>query len=119
MPFRRRVSRPFSTGDDEQRGQDDEAGRQGHDDAQTCDETELGALSEPIRDDTVTTKSGYWLIKVLDEDNNRQLEEEDREILKDRAFNEWVTSLWDDPDNEVDDSYLDAARKAWAIQRLL
>ena len=83
------------------------------------DEIELGTLSEPIRDDMASTKSGYWIIKVLDEDNNRQLEEEDREILKDRAFNEWITSLWDDPDNEIDDSYLDATRKTWAIQRLM
>ena len=27
-------------------------------------ETQLSAISDPIRDDTVTTKGGYWLVKV-------------------------------------------------------
>jgi len=80
-------------------------------------ELELGTLSEPIRDDAMATTGGYWLIKVLDIDDYRQIEDEDRDLLKAKALEEWVSSLWDDPENEVDDSYLDDEKKAWAISR--
>ena len=83
------------------------------------DEIELETLSEPIRDDTMSTQGGYWLIKVLKEDDDRMIDDEDRDFLISRALNEWITSLWDDPDNDIDHSYLDEAKKAWAIQRLM
>ena len=76
----------------------------------------IGTLSEPIRDETLATKGGYWLIKVLDKDENRPIEDEDRDLLKAKAFDEWVTSLLDDPNNMVDDSFLDDERKSWAVE---
>ena len=79
-------------------------------------EIELGVVSEPIRDDTTLTKGGYWLIKVLDKDDNRQIEESDRGLLKAKAFTKWVEALWDDPENKIE-SYLDAEKKAWAIEK--
>ena len=75
---------------------------------------ELEALSEPIKDDAVVTKGGYWLVKVLDKEDNRQIEDRDRDLLKAKALDEWVSSLWDNPENEVE-SYLDDEKKAWAI----
>jgi len=75
---------------------------------------ELEALSEPIKDDGVVTKGGYWLVKVLDKEDNRQIEDRDRDLLKAKALDEWVSSLWDNPENEVE-SYLDDEKKAWAI----
>jgi len=75
---------------------------------------ELEALSEPIKDDGVVTKGGYWLVKVLDKEDNRQIEDSDRDLLKAKALDEWVSSLWDNPENEVE-SYLDDEKKAWAI----
>ena len=80
-------------------------------------ETELETLSEPIRDETIATEGGYWLIKVVAEDEDRRIEAEDRDWLKAKALNEWVTSLWEDPENEVDDSYLNDEKKAWAIEQ--
>ena len=80
---------------------------------------ELGTLSEPIRDETLVTKGGYWLIKVLDKDDNRPIEDEDRDLLKARVFDEWVTSLLDDPNNKVDNSFLDDERKAWAVEQVI
>jgi len=76
-------------------------------------------LSEPIRDDTVTTTKGYWLLKVLDEDDNREISDEDRDLLLGMALNEWLSSLWDDPENEIDDSYLDDEKKAWAVNKAI
>ncbi len=80
-------------------------------------ETALETLSEPIRDETITTEGGYWLIKVVAEDENRRIENEDKDWLKAKALNEWANSLWDDPANIVDDSYLDDEKKAWAIEQ--
>ncbi len=77
---------------------------------------ELNTLSEPIRDETMTTTGGYWLIKVIDR-GERQIEEGDRDMLKMRALQEWIDSLWDDPDNLVDDTFLDAEKIAWAVEQ--
>jgi len=82
-------------------------------------ELELEMLSEPIRDENVATKGGYWLVKVVDKNEDRPLEDEDRDLLKAKALNEWGSSLWDDPENEVDDSYLDDEKKAWAIEQAM
>jgi len=74
---------------------------------------ELEVLSQPIRDDTVSTKGGYWLIKVTEVEDNRQITDEDRALLKSDAFSNWVESLFDDPANSVQ-SYLDDQMKQWA-----
>jgi parvulin-like peptidyl-prolyl isomerase len=76
--------------------------------------SELNVLSQLIRDDTVSTKGGYWLVKVAEVDNNRQIEKEDRDLLKSDALNKWVKGLLDDPENKVK-SYLDDEKKQWAI----
>ena len=79
---------------------------------------EIGVLSQPIPDDTVFTEGGYWLLRVTEIDNNRQIEEEDRDLLKGEALNQWVNGLLDDPENNVV-SYLDDAKKGWAIMHAI
>jgi len=80
-------------------------------------EVELETISEPIRDETVGSIGGYWLIEVLDKDDNRQIEEDDRNSLKDTAYEEWVASLWDDPATKIE-SYLDEGKVAYAIGKV-
>ncbi len=80
---------------------------------------EVGTLSEPIRGDTVVTTGGYWLLRVLDKDDNREISNDDRGVLRGVALNEWVSSLLDNPENDVDDSYLDDEQKAWAIAKAI
>ena len=53
----------------------------------------------------------------MDEDEDRQIEEDDRNLLKNKAWNEWVSGLWDNA--EIDDSYLDDEKKWWAIERAI
>jgi parvulin-like peptidyl-prolyl isomerase len=77
-------------------------------------EVELETVSESIRDDTMGTTGGYWLVKVLDKDDNRKIEDDDRTLLKSKALEEWISSLWDDPENKIE-SYLDEDQKSWAI----
>jgi len=80
-------------------------------------EIPLGTVSESIRDDTVMTTGGYWLLEVLDREENRKIEDSDRDSLKSMALQEWVSSLWDDPETKIED-YLDSSKKAWAIDKV-
>ncbi len=82
-------------------------------------EVELETWSEPIHDDTVVTKGGYWLIKVLDKEDDRPLEREDRDFLMAKAFNEWVTGLWLASAAEINDTYLTPEVRQWAIERVM
>jgi len=80
--------------------------------------SEPGTLSEPIRDDGLRTKGGYWLVTVVDRDDNRKIEDSDRDFLKRKALDEWVSSLWDNPENEVED-YLDSEKITWARDKAM
>lgn len=80
--------------------------------------SEPGTLSEPIRDDGLQTKGGYWLVTVVEKDDNRKIEDSDRDFLKRKALDEWVSSLWDNPENEVED-YLDSEKIAWARDKAM
>jgi len=79
-------------------------------------ELETGVVSEPIRDDTGLTTGGYWLVKVLDKEDNKQISDDDRNLLKTRALDEWVLSLWYDSGNEVN-NYLTDEMREWAIAK--
>ena len=79
----------------------------------------LQTLSEPIRDEGVVTKEGYWLVKITGREIDRPLEEDDRNLLKSKAFNEWFSALWDDPDNQINHSYLNEDNKEWAIKQVV
>ena len=79
-------------------------------------DTEIGEISEPLRDEDVATKGGYWLIKVLDEDADRRIDTEYREYLKSKALDEWAATVIGNKDNETI-NYLDPEKKSWAIEQ--
>ncbi len=81
-------------------------------------ELELQELSEPLRDETISTKGGYWLIKVVEKDENRPLEPVDRDLLKAKALDDWVSELLADKTNIVE-SYLNNKQKMWAVEQAL
>jgi hypothetical protein len=81
-------------------------------------ELEVGVLSEPLRDEAVVTKGGYWLIEVIEKDDNRPFEEFDRGLLKAKALDEWISALLADETNVVE-SYLSNKQKMWAVERAL
>ncbi len=80
-------------------------------------ELEPGAISEPVKDTDIMTEGGYWLVKIVDKADDMQIAEADRDLLKAKAFNDWLEALWDDPENIVD-SYLNDKQKAWATERV-
>lgn len=73
---------------------------------------EPGVLSEPVQDDSVQTKGGYWLIKVVEKDDNRQLEEDVRKQLANKAFEGWLSEL---KDKSILENYIDEGKKVWAL----
>ncbi len=79
-------------------------------------ELETGVVSEPIRDDAEITTGGYWLLRVLDGEDNKQISDDDRDLLKDEALEEWVFSLWYYYENEID-NYLTDEMREWAIAK--
>jgi parvulin-like peptidyl-prolyl isomerase len=79
---------------------------------------EPGSLSEPVKDDTVVTTGGYWLVKVVAVEEDRQISDDDRYFLKTELLGEWTDSLWDDPNNSIE-SYLTSGQKEWALERAL
>jgi parvulin-like peptidyl-prolyl isomerase len=79
---------------------------------------EAGTMVGPFRDDEVETKGGYWLIEVLDREDNRQIEDEDKEYLVDQAYSDWLSQLWSDAGDEIDGSGLTEELMQWIIERL-
>ena len=76
----------------------------------------METLSEPIRDDSTSTEGGYWLVEVLGKATDMKVSDDDRDLLKSKALDEWVSSLWDDPENKAE-NFLDEDKKSWAISR--
>jgi parvulin-like peptidyl-prolyl isomerase len=81
-------------------------------------EVALQTLSQPIRDEDISTTGGYWLIKITEADDNRQIDDENRNLLKADALNQWAAGLLDNPENKVV-SYLDDEKMLWAISHVL
>jgi len=82
-------------------------------------EVELGKWSEPIRDEAYWSQGGYWLVRVVDVDEDRELSAEDRNFFIANLFEDWFDVLSADPNNIVDSSYLTEALKEEAIQRVM
>jgi hypothetical protein len=75
-------------------------------------------VSEPVRDTTEVTKGGYWLVKVLEKDDNRTIDDADRVLLKSKAIGDWLTAMVKDPANRIE-SRLDDNKKLFAVEQLV
>jgi parvulin-like peptidyl-prolyl isomerase len=73
----------------------------------------------PIEDTSVSTKGGYWLVQVVDREENRPREEEEIGSLADQAFDDWVSQLWEDATDEIDQSLLTAEVAQWIVEKLM
>ncbi|HJX12690.1 MAG TPA: peptidylprolyl isomerase [Dehalococcoidales bacterium] len=79
---------------------------------------EIGVWSQPIRDDQYWTQGGYWLIKIVDKDDDRELSPEDKNVLLNQAYQEWVSQLWLQSAAEIDDTRLDGEVQALVVERV-
>jgi len=77
---------------------------------------EPGVVSQPTADDSAQTKGGYWLIKVLDRDDSRALDDETRNTLKLKLFED----LLNEQSEKISvETYLTEEQKFWAVDRVL
>lgn len=73
-------------------------------------------IMDPVRDDKVKTEGGYWLVKVIDVDNNRQVDKATRDSMKTKMFQDW---LEEQRTSSTIERYLDEQQKAWAVEYTL
>ena len=77
---------------------------------------EPGVLSEPYPDTSVQTQGGYWLIKVLNKDADRKIDDDVRAQMKAKAFQDWLD---EQKKNSQIERYLTDEQKNWAIARVI
>lgn len=80
-------------------------------------ENEPGTVSTPVGDEERFTQGGYWLVQVIDKQEDRPLSEEDRETLINEIIMDWINSLVEDPANEVI-NYIDNEMSAFIVRKL-
>lgn len=73
---------------------------------------ESGAVSQVAADSTVKTTGGFWLVRVINKDENRVMDDNTRQSLKTGLFENWITEKMK---NDSVDTLLTEDQKAWAI----
>jgi parvulin-like peptidyl-prolyl isomerase len=76
---------------------------------------DLNVISEPVKDITVQTKGGYWIVQVIDK-GDHELSEDVRKDLTTKHANDWFEGL---EDNSTTAIYLDNEKTDWAIDKVL
>jgi parvulin-like peptidyl-prolyl isomerase len=89
------------------------------DDYVFSDNVTVGEWSQPVRDDTLWTKGGYWLVKVVDKDDDRELSDEDRSTLIDKVYSDWVSGLWTESAASIGSPGLTTELRQMAIDKVL
>jgi len=75
----------------------------------------LNQVSEPVKDESVQTTGGYWIVKVVDK-GDHELEENVKEGLRDKHLNDWFEELQEDSTIE---NHLDTDKISWALDKVL
>jgi parvulin-like peptidyl-prolyl isomerase len=76
---------------------------------------DLNVITEPVKDESVQTRGGYWVVKVL-EKGEHELSEEVRGLLAGKNFNQW---LQEQRMGSIINNYLDEEKKSLAVERVL
>jgi parvulin-like peptidyl-prolyl isomerase len=75
----------------------------------------LNTVSEPVRDTSVETTGGYWLVMVIDS-GERVLEEQTKADLIDKRLTDW-RAAW--AENSTIETHLDTNKLSWAVSKVL
>jgi parvulin-like peptidyl-prolyl isomerase len=75
-----------------------------------------GVLSQPLADESIQTKGGYWVVKVVDKDASRAVGDDIRETLKLSLFEDWI---YEQMGKLSVERYLSQEQKSWALDRVL
>jgi parvulin-like peptidyl-prolyl isomerase len=79
-------------------------------------ETPLNTVSNPVYDNTSSTKGGYWLIQVTASEE-KTIEGTNRDTLNAKLLDDWTTALWDDTSYKVENLMTDKM-KAYATDKV-
>ena len=72
-------------------------------------------VSAPVKDESVQTTGGYWIVDVIDR-GEHQLEKEVREGLTDKHLTELLEERME---NSAIENLLDEEKKSWAVDQVL
>ncbi len=75
----------------------------------------LNEVSEPVKDESVQTTGGYWLVKVVDR-GEHELDEETRGELINKRLSDWLEE-W--KKNSTIENMLTSEKKSWAVSKVL
>jgi len=75
----------------------------------------VNEVSEPVKDESVHTTGGYWLVNVVGR-GNLELSDNVKQQLIDNHYNDWLKN-W--TDESTINTYLDADKKSYAINQVL
>ncbi len=75
----------------------------------------LNEVSEPVKDESVQTTGGYWVVQVVDR-GDHELSDAVKQTLANNNFTAW---LQEQTKNSTINNYLDEAKKTWALDRVL
>ncbi len=78
-------------------------------------ELPLDQVSEPVKDEEVTTKGGYWIVQIL-EKGEHELSEQSGERLANEDLIQWLTDFKDSSEVE---NHIDESKKLWAVEIVL
>lgn len=76
---------------------------------------DLDIVSEPVKDTTIQTEDGYWIVQVI-EKADRELSEDTGERLTMKYLQDWFN---EQRDNSTIESYLDQEKADWALDKVL
>jgi parvulin-like peptidyl-prolyl isomerase len=74
----------------------------------------LNQVSDPVKDVSVQTTGGYWIVKVIDRDDH-QIDEQVRQQLIDKRYNDWLET-W--TNSSTIENLLDEDKNTWAIDEV-
>jgi hypothetical protein len=79
----------------------------------------MGEWSDPVSDNTLWSRGGSWLVKVIDKQADREISSDDRNTLINKAYSDWYSNLWQEVSADVDISGLTDEVNQWATDRAL
>jgi parvulin-like peptidyl-prolyl isomerase len=75
----------------------------------------LNKVSDPVKDTSVQTTGGYWLVKVMDR-GDHELSDSAKQQLIDNHYNDWLGNL---ANKSTINTYLDSDKMSYAINQVL
>jgi foldase protein PrsA len=75
----------------------------------------VNEVSEPVKDESVQTTGGYWLVNVVDR-GDHELSDNVKQQLTDNHYNAWLAEWTKESTIE---NHLDANKISWAVDRVL